>query len=68
MSRSAKVVLYTMGTLNELSDLGFVSGDDPLTSDGVEMFQYLKKKEFHPTEDETKWAVHHLVNKHIENE
>jgi len=60
MKRSSKVVLYTMGIVEELIDKGLMAGEKLLTSNGIEMFHYLKKRGFKPTEDELKWAVKNM--------
>jgi len=37
-----------------------MAGEKLLTSNGIEMFHYLKKRGFKPTEDELKWAVKNM--------
>lgn len=52
LDRMEKVIVYVIGTLEELKEKGLVEGPEPLTESGRAVFAELKEQKFTPTEDE----------------
>jgi len=57
MPRGLKVMIYVVGTLNELKALGLVRGPDRLTVNGEMYFTILKAQGFEPTTEEMQEAL-----------
>ena len=58
IERIKKVIIYTIGSLDELRDIGLVTGGQhTLSEEGKEKLKELEKSGFKPSDDETRKAI-----------
>ena len=65
LTREAKIIIYTYGTLEELMEMELVEGPTVLTDSGRELFKKLKSDGFEPLPDEIKQCLNFIME--VEN-
>ena len=68
VDRIKKVIVYTIGSLDELIDIGLVTGGQhTLSEEGKKMLKELDESDFKPTDDEVRTAIAFLQKNEGDN-
>ena len=67
MERKAKILLYVIGTLQDLKQEGMVSGGANLSEKGYQAYLGLRNAGFRPNDAELKSCMRYLLNRGNQN-
>jgi hypothetical protein len=63
LSREELVTIYVVGNMEELIDMGLMTGDKPMTPKGRKIYLEMKENKFRPSSEEIQKCVQTIFRK-----